>query len=146
MDDVAGDLVVSRTVVIPAAELVWRFNRSSGPGGQSVNTTDSRAELNWDPRTSSALNEGQRSRVVARLAGRIGDAGVRVVAAEHRSQWQNRRSARLRLAELVSGALAPPPRKRRATRPTRGSVERRIAGKRRRSELKRGRSGPAVDE
>ncbi len=145
MDDVSGDLEVSRTVVIPTAELTWRFSRSSGPGGQSVNTTDSRVELVWDPRTTSALTAGQRHRVVARLAGRLGDAGIAVVAAEHRSQWQNRRSARLRLAEIVATALAPPPRRRRATRPTRGSVERRIAGKRRRSEVKRGRSSPPDD-
>lgn len=146
MDDVAGDLVVTRTVTVPAAELQWRFSRSSGPGGQSVNTTDSRVELVWDPRTSTALGPGQRSRVVARLAGRLSDAGLVVVAAEHRSQWQNRRSARLRLADTVAAALAPPPRRRRATRPTRNSVERRIAAKRHRSQIKRGRSGPGAED
>lgn len=146
MDDVSGDLQVSRTVVIPSSELTWRFSRSSGPGGQSVNTTDSRVELAWDPRSSTALTESQRNRVAARLVGRLTDSGVVVVAADHRSQWQNRRSARLRLADVVAAALAPPPRRRKATRPTRGSVERRMAAKRRRSQTKRGRSAPAADE
>lgn len=146
MDDVSGDLEVSRTVTIPASELNWRFSRSSGPGGQAVNTSDSRVELVWDPRASAALTPAQRSRVVARMGARLTDSGIVVVAAEHRSQWQNRRSARLRLADLVLTSLAPPPRRRRPTRPTRGSVERRMAAKRRRAQTKRGRSAPSTDE
>ncbi len=137
MDDVAGDLTVSRSLVIPAAELEWRFSRSSGPGGQSVNTSDSRVELSWDPRTSLTLTDSQRARLTARAE--LTARGLTVVAAEHRSQWQNRRAARIRLAERVVAALAPPPRRRRRTRPTRSSVDRRISAKRRRSEIKRGR-------
>ncbi len=146
MDDVAGDLVVTRSVTIPAAELQWRFSRSSGPGGQSVNTSDSRVELVWDPRSSTALTPAQQARVIARLGGRLGDAGLVTIASENRSQWQNRRTARLRLAQAVATALAPPPRRRRATRPTRGSVERRMATKRHRSQIKRGRAGPSEQD
>ncbi|MFN8126685.1 MAG: alternative ribosome rescue aminoacyl-tRNA hydrolase ArfB [Candidatus Nanopelagicales bacterium] len=138
MEDVGGDLPVTARLVIPAAELRWRFSRSSGPGGQSVNTTDSRVSVTWDSATSSALTPAQRDRVRSRW----GDSVVTVVAAEHRSQWQNRRSARLRLAEKVATALAPPPRRRRATRPSRSSVERRLAAKRRRSSVKRDRTAP----
>lgn len=140
MEDVAGDLRVTGDLVIPAAELVWRFSRSSGPGGQSVNTTDSRVTVSWDPRRSRALTAGQRARVLARSGDDLPAAGLTVVAAEHRSQWQNRRSARLRLAAEIRAALAPPRRRRRPTRPTRSSVERRLAAKRRRSDVKRGRS------
>ncbi len=134
--------MVTRNVTIPAAELTWRFSRSSGPGGQSVNTTDSRVELVWDPRESRVLTDHQRAQLSGRLHSRLTDDGLVVVAAQHRSQWQNRRAARVRLADLVAQSLAPPPRKRRKTRPTRGSVERRMAGKRRRSEVKRSRNRP----
>ena len=146
MEDVAGDLRVSRTVTIPAAELQWQFSRSSGPGGQSVNTTDSRVHLSWAPDGTRAIPEAQRRRVRARLSERLVDGVVTVTAAEHRSQWQNRRTARRRLAEVVAQALAPPRRPRRRTRPSRGSVERRLATKRRRGEVKRARVRPAADD
>lgn len=131
-DDVSGDLPVTRSVVIPAAELRWQFSRSSGPGGQSVNTTDSRVELVWDARCSAALSRAQLDRVLIRVR----DGQFRVVAAQHRSQWQNRREARARLVAAVRTALAVPPPARRPTRPSRASVERRLAAKRRRSQLK----------
>jgi ribosome-associated protein len=134
---VPGDLVVSGRVVIPAGELTWRFSRSSGPGGQSVNTSDSRAELSWDLAGSSALTPVQRERALARLSGRLVDGVLTVAASEHRSQLRNRAAAEARLVAAVAGAIAPPPRQRRPTRPSRGSVERRIAGKKRRSEIKR---------
>ena len=135
--DVGDDLVVSRRVTIPAGELTWHFSRSSGPGGQSVNTTDSRVELRWDGARSRVLSAAQR----ARLLARIPDGLVVVVASDHRSQWQNRRLARERLAERVRTAVAPPPPTRRPTRPSRASVERRLRAKRRRGEVKRGRRG-----
>ena len=143
MEDVAGDLAVTRDLIIPAHELVWRFSRSSGPGGQSVNTTDSRVSLSWDPRTSPSLSIGRRDLLVARLA--LNHGGLLVVASDHRSQWQNRRAARLRLAEQLRAALAPRRRKRRPTRPSRSSVERRLAAKRRRSSVKRDRAAPHPD-
>ncbi len=143
MEDVAGDLTVTKDLIIPAHELVWRFSRSSGPGGQSVNTTDSRVSLSWDPRTSPSLSIGRRDLLVARLA--LNHGGLLVVASDHRSQWQNRRAARLRLAEQLRAALAPRRRKRRPTRPSRSSVERRLAAKRRRSSVKRDRAAPHPD-
>ena len=132
-----GPLRVNASVVIPDQELQWRFSRSSGPGGQGVNTTDSRAQLRWDTAASTALSPEQRSRLVARLGTRLTDGVLQISASEQRSQLQNRDAAERRLVEIVAAALAPPPRARRATRPTRGSVERRIAGKRRRSDVKR---------
>ena len=119
-------------LVIPGAELVERFSRSPGPGGQSVNTTDSRVELEWDAATSAALTDAQRARLLARLAASV----VRVVATEHRSQHRNRVAARERLAERIREGLAPPPPTRRPTRPTRGSKERRLEAKRQRGETK----------
>jgi ribosome-associated protein len=138
VEDVAGDLAVSRRLVIPADELRWRFSRSSGPGGQSVNTTDSRVELSWDAGTSRALTDEQLARVRERHASGV----LTVSAADQRSQWQNRRAARSKLAALVRRAVAPPPAVRRATRPTRGAVQRRLDGKRRRGAIKRLRRSP----
>jgi ribosome-associated protein len=137
--DVSGDLQVRPSLVVPEAELRWRFSRSSGPGGQSVNTTDSRAELSWDAAMSRALSETQRARVLARLGDRLVDGVITVAASEHRSQLQNRRAALARLAALLRDATAPPPRARRPTRPSRASVDRRIAAKKRRGETKRTR-------
>jgi ribosome-associated protein len=133
----AGPLRVNGSVVIPEHELQWRFSRSSGPGGQGVNTTDSRAQLRWDVANSSAISHDQRSRLLARLSNRLTNGVLQISASEQRSQLQNRDAAERRLVEIVGSALAPPPRTRHATRPTRGSVERRIAGKRRRSDVKR---------
>jgi ribosome-associated protein len=135
---VPDDLSVQPGWVIPAGELSERFSRSSGPGGQGVNTADSRVELSYDVRRAPAP---VRARVLDRLAGRLVDGVLTVSASEHRTQLDNRRAARERLAELLRRAAAPPPRKRRPTRPTRGSQERRLAQKSRRSEVKRGRQG-----
>jgi ribosome-associated protein len=95
-------------LVIPDAELVERFSRSSGPGGQSVNTTDSRVELRWDVAGSNALGEAQRARLLDRLGARLTDGAVTIVSSEHRSQLQNRTAARARLRMLLVDALAPP--------------------------------------
>jgi ribosome-associated protein len=140
--DVEGGLRVRGGPLIPAAELVWQFSRASGPGGQGVNTTSSRVQLSWDVAASTALDDRRRARLLDAFAGRLTDGVLVVVASEHRSQRQNREAARGRLANLVGEALRPPPPPRRATKPTRGSVERRIAGKRQRAETKRLRRNP----
>ena len=127
-----------RSVVIPANELHWRFSRSSGPGGQSVNTTDSRVELSYDVARSTAL-----SRALQRLGPRLVDGVLTVVASEHRSQLRNREVALARLGGLLDDALAPPPRKRRPTRPTRTATQRRLDRKRHRSQTKQLRRPPA---
>ena len=133
-----GDLVVPpgpglpEGLVVPAAELVERFSRSPGPGGQSVNTTDSRVELEYDVAASAALTESQRDRLLARLPA----STVRVVASEHRSQHRNRVAARERLADQLRSALAPPPPTRRPTKPTRGSKQRRLDAKKQRGQTK----------
>lgn len=118
-------------LVVPEGELVERFSRSPGPGGQSVNTTDSRVELEYDAAVSTILDDAQRARVVGRLG-----SPVRVVASEHRSQHRNRVAARERLAERLREALAPPPPPRRPTKPTRGSQQRRLEAKKQRGRTK----------
>lgn len=136
------DVQVSPALTIPAAELRWRFSRSSGPGGQHVNTTDSRVELSWDIAGSAVLTAGQRRRLESRLAGHLLGTTVTVTASEHRSQLRNREIAVARLAELLRAALAPPSAPRRPTKPTRGSVRRRRAAKERRSQTKQLRRRP----
>ena len=133
----SGPLPVRGSIVIPESELSWRFSRSSGPGGQGVNTTDSRVELLFDVAQSTALSPALRARAMERLAGRLVEGVLSVTASEQRSQLRNREAARTRLAQVLAAAIAPPPRSRRATRPTRSSVERRISDKKRRSEVKR---------
>jgi ribosome-associated protein len=135
------DLRVSRSVVVPEGELRWRFSRSSGPGGQSVNTADSRVELSLDVARTTALGPVQRARAIDRLSRRLVDGVLTVVASEHRSQLRNREAARERLAEVLRTAIAPPPPRRQPTRPSRASVERRLATKRRRAQTKRLRRG-----
>ncbi len=141
-DHASDDLPVTGSVVVPAGALAWRFSRSSGPGGQGVNTADSRVELSVAPLELAGLTDAQRVRLQQRLAGRLTDDGVLTVAAsEHRQQLRNRQAARERLAAVLRAALAAPPPARRRTKPTRGSQERRIAEKKRRGELKRRRGG-----
>ncbi|MFI5627623.1 alternative ribosome rescue aminoacyl-tRNA hydrolase ArfB [Nocardioides sp. NPDC051685] len=118
-------------LVIPDTELVERFSRSPGPGGQSVNTTDSRVELSWDPAVSDVLSESQLARIQSRSTG-----AIQVVSHEQRSQHRNRIAARERLALRIRELLAPPPPTRRPTKPTRGSKERRLDAKRQRSQTK----------
>jgi ribosome-associated protein len=140
-----GDLRVRGSVVIPEAELSWRFSRSSGPGGQGVNTTDSRVELSFDLNRTSALGPTLRARALERLAERCVEGVLTVTASEHRSQLRNREAAERRLVELLAAAIAPPPRPRRPTRPSRAAVERRLAAKRHRSTLKRQRRPDSPD-
>jgi ribosome-associated protein len=132
-----GPLRVSKSVLIPEGELRWRFSRSSGPGGQGVNTADSRVELSFDVARSSALGPTQRARALERLRTRLVEGVLTVSASSQRAQLQNREAARERLAAVLGKAIAPPPPARRPTRPTRAAAERRLAGKRRRSQLKR---------
>ena len=134
-----------RGVEVPEDELRWRFSRSGGPGGQSVNTADSRAELSFDVQRSPSLPGHLRDRALARLAHRLVDGVLTVAASEHRSQLRNRQAARARLTALLVEATAPPPARRRPTRPTRGSRERRLAGKKRRGETKALRRRPDGD-
>jgi ribosome-associated protein len=138
-DDAAGDLPVTGSLVVPAAALAWRFSRSSGPGGQGVNTADSRVELSVAPLDLPGLSDAQRARLAERLGSRLVDGVLTVAASEHRQQLRNRQAARERLAAVLRAALAPPAPARRRTKPTRGSQERRIAAKKRRGELKRRR-------
>ena len=133
---------VPHGLVIPAAELVERFARSSGPGGQGVNTTDSRVQLSFDVAASTTLTDTQRGRLIRVLGSRLSGTVLMVDASEQRSQHRNRSEARERMATIVRGALAPPPPPRRATRPTKGSVRRRLAAKKRRSETKAQRQRP----
>jgi ribosome-associated protein len=126
-----------RGAVIPPDELSWRFSRSSGPGGQSVNTTDSRVEVSYDLGGSDALGPVLKERALRALAGRLADGVITVTAAEHRSQLRNREAAASRLAALLEAATAPPSPPRRPTRPSRAARERRLADKQRRSQIKR---------
>jgi ribosome-associated protein len=142
---VAEDLRVNHELVIPSQELRQRFSRSSGPGGQSVNTADSRVELSFDIAGSASLPAQVRDRLLAQLGSRLVDGVLTVVASEHRSQLLNRQAARSRLAATLRTALAPPPPPRRPTRPSRGARERRLADKHRRGQLKRHRRGTEQD-
>ena len=135
------DLQLIPGVVIPAAELRWRFSRSSGPGGQNVNTTDSRVELLFDLAATPSLPQHLQTRALRRLEGRLVEGCVVIAASEHRSQWQNRVAAQRRLVELLQEAIKPPPPPRRATKPTRGSVQRRLAAKKQRGAVKQQRRG-----
>ena len=122
---------------VPDAELSWRFSRSSGPGGQHVNTSDTRVQLSFDLAASEAFPEEVKERMLTRL----GDQVV-VVAAEHRSQLRNRRTAEDRLVELLEEAMEPPPRPRVATRPSKASQRRRVERKKQHGQTKRLRGRP----
>jgi ribosome-associated protein len=139
---VPGHLVLNDRVAIPEGELRWRFSRSSGPGGQSVNTADSRVELSFDVAGSPSLAWPYRDRALRRLADRLVDGVVTVSAAENRSQLRNRESAQRKLASLLREAIAAPPPRRRPTRATAGSVRRRLDSKRKHGETKRLRRPP----
>jgi len=129
--------VTVRGHVIPPDELSWRFSRSPGPGGQSVNTTESRVELSYDLAGSDALPPALKERALRALAGRMPGGVITVTASENRSQLRNREAEAARMSALLTEATAPPPRPRRPTRPSRAARERRLADKQRRSEIKR---------
>ena len=129
--------MITAAVTIPVRELSWRFSRSSGPGGQGVNTADSRVELSWDLLSSEALSEPLKERAARRLANRLVDGVLTIAASENRAQLRNREAARERLAQSVREAIAPPPPPRRATKPSRNQRQRRLDDKRHRSQTKR---------
>ena len=135
-------LRIDAGLTIPESELSWRFSRSSGPGGQGVNTADSRVELAWDAVGSAVLSPRQRERLLERLSSRLVEGVLTITASEHRAQLQNRNAARDRLAAVVADALRPPPPSRRPTRPSRGAKERRMEAKKRRTDVKRLRRPP----
>ena len=139
------DLRVNGWLLIPGSELHERFSRSSGPGGQSVNTADSRVELSFDVGRSAALPGWAQARALERLAGRLTGGVLTIAASEQRSQLANRQAARARLAALLRDAVAPPQRPRIPTRPTGASVERRLEAKRRQAKLKRSRRYDSKD-
>lgn len=137
---------MTRSVVVPERELKWRFSRSSGPGGQSVNTADSRVELSLDIAKTTALGPVQRARALERMSGRLVDGVITVKASKHRSQSQNRQAALERLAAILAKALAPPPPRRRPTRASRAAVERRLADKKQRAKTKQLRRASSDDD
>jgi len=137
----SGPLVIRGSVSVPEAELLWRFSRSSGPGGQHVNTSDSQVELRFDLANTEALPPVWKQRALERLAGRLTGGVLTVRASEHRSQWRNRETAAARLSAILAQATAPPPKARRPTKIPRGINERRLRRKKERGETKRGRRG-----
>ncbi|MFJ8571576.1 alternative ribosome rescue aminoacyl-tRNA hydrolase ArfB [[Kitasatospora] papulosa] len=141
MGVMSGPYVIRGSVSLPEAELMWRFSRSSGPGGQHVNTSDSQVELRFDLAATGSLPEVWKARALGRLAGRLVGGVVSVRASEHRSQWRNRETAAVRLAALLAEATAPPPKPRLKKKIPRGINERRLREKKQRGDTKRGRSG-----
>jgi ribosome-associated protein len=142
-----GDLHVSAAVVIPAAELQWRFSRSSGPGGQNVNKVETAVELGFDLEGTGAIGPFQKQRLLERLGSRCVAGCLRVAVSEHRSQYQNRQLAMQRLGDLLREGLKPPPKLRKPTKPTRGAVKRRVDAKKQKSQVKQARQRRAsMDE
>jgi ribosome-associated protein len=140
-----GVLQLSETAAIPRAELVYRASRAGGAGGQHVNTSSTRIELLWNVRTTQALDDAQRARVATKLSSRLdGEGWLRVVSSARRSQGQNREAAEERLVALIKGALVVPKR-RKATKPSRGQKEARLAEKKKRSDTKRQRRPGSFD-
>ncbi|MGY4643344.1 alternative ribosome rescue aminoacyl-tRNA hydrolase ArfB [Cellulomonas sp. URHB0016] len=139
-----GPIALRGGVVLPDDALSWRFSRSGGPGGQSVNTADSRAEVLVDLSAVLWVVPEQEERVRERLAPRLRGDVLTVAASEHRSQLRNRESALARVVAILDDALTPPGPPRRATRPSRSSRERRAAGERQRRAVKELRRRPPL--
>ena len=139
------DLEVSPALTIPAVELHWKFSRSSGAGGQHVNTSDSRVQLSWSVGDSAVLSDHQRETLMTRLGRRMVNGTITTTVSERRSQLRNREAALDALGELVRGALAPPAALRRATKPTRGSARRHLISKKQRSATKQQRQRPTSE-
>ena len=133
--------VKAARITVPESEMMWRFSRASGPGGQSVNTTDSRVELLWNLTNTAAFTDDQKTLATTRLRGRLIDGTITIVASQYKSQHRNREAARIRLETLLARALIPP-KTRHATKPGRGARQRRLDQKKRRSDTKRLRKPP----
>lgn len=140
--EVSSDLEVTRSLTVPGAELIWRFSRSGGPGGQGVNTTDSRVELGVNILTLSTLSPAQRERLLDLMHSRVVDGVITVVSSETRSQLRNRRAARSRMAAMLRSALLTEMRQRRPTAATKGSHRRRLDSKKKRGQVKSLRKRP----
>ncbi len=141
----ADDIIINDKITIPAADLAYTASRSSGPGGQHVNTTDSRIQLRWNLEASAVFTEVQKNRLRRALQSRLTDSGDLILASDaHRSQRRNREDVSQRLAALIREHLTPP-KPRRKTRPSRASKERRLDDKKRRSQIKKGRGSQSDD-
>ena len=141
------DLTINSHLVIPANELQWRFSRSSGPGGQGVNTSDSRVELVFDLKSSSVISPFYKKRLIHQLDQHMSNGCLSILASEERSQYQNRKLALIRMASLIIEGLKPPPKERKPTKPTRNSQRRRIDAKKHRGTLKKQRQNkPSINE
>lgn len=137
---------INQRLTIPASELTFRATRSGGPGGQHANTSATRVEVTWNPRTSPSLTDRRRELILARLSNRLdSDGNLRLVCDSHRSQHQNRQEVAGRLADLVAGALRPR-KTRKKTRPPRASRERRLKKKKQRGQTKKLRGRVRRDE
>ena len=134
-----GDLHVNESVTIPAGELMWRFSRSSGPGGQGVNTADSRVELRFNLITTTAIPDHLKARALARLGARLVEGALIITASAHRAQLDNRRAAAAKLVVTLQRAMAEPPPVRRPTSPSASAIQARIDSKRHRGRLKQDR-------
>lgn len=135
------DLIVNPVLVIPSSELHWRFSRSSGSGGQNINKTDTRVNLSFNIEKSKALTSYQKHQITKQLSNQIVSATITVITQEHRTQYKNRKLALMRLGILLEKALEPPPKARKATKPTKSSQRRRVNSKKKHGEkkLSRGR-------
>jgi len=133
------DLIVNPVLVIPSSELHWRFSRSSGSGGQNINKTDTRVNLSFDIEKSKALTSYQKHQITKQLRDQIVNSTITVISQEHRTQYKNRTLALMKLGILLEKALEPPPKARKATKPTKSSQRRRVNSKKKHGKKKLGR-------